>query len=134
MAEAGLDGFRQEVSIDGRHQLVADDRRRWAGPASGRAPINYLSAALGACTTMTVRLYARRHEIPLAHVAVDVAHDKSHAKDCADCDKSVPKVDVFRREIRLEGSLTTEHRALLLEIAGRCPVHRTLATIETQLA
>ena len=85
---------------------------------------------------MTLRLYARRKAIPLAHVACDVTHDRCHTEDCESCDKTTPKVDVFRRRIRLEGELTEAHRTALLAIADRCPVHSTLhghAVIETLL-
>ncbi|MEO1331095.1 MAG: OsmC family protein, partial [Pseudomonadota bacterium] len=81
--------------------------------------------------------YARRKQIPLAHVAVDVLHDKVHAEDCADCESKPRKIDAFRREIQLEGELTEEQQRNLLEIADKCPVHRTLegeARIETRLA
>ncbi len=86
---------------------------------------------------MTIRLYARKKGIPLAHVACDVTHNKSHTEDCEDCETSRPKLDVFRRTIRLQGSLSDAERAALLAIADKCPVHRTLhgqAVIETALA
>ena len=98
-------------------------------------PYGFLSAGLGACTSMTVRSYARRKAWPLTHVSVDVAHDKVHARDAES--ESGLKVDCFRREVRLEGDLTDGQRARLLEIADRCPVHRTLghsARVETVLA
>ncbi|HEX9857907.1 MAG TPA: alpha/beta fold hydrolase, partial [Paracoccaceae bacterium] len=134
VAEAGPDGFRQDVVIGGRHQLVADEPVAMGGSDLGPSPYQFLSAGLGACTAMTIRLYARRKGIPLAHVAVDVTHNKSHTEDCEECDKTEPRVDVFRRTIHLQGDLTPDQRASLLAIAEKCPVHRTLhgqAIIET---
>jgi putative redox protein len=98
-------------------------------------PYGFLAAGLGACTSMTIRMYARRKKWPLTHVRVDVSHDKVHAEDCADCEKGA-KVDVFQREITLEGDLDTDQRKRLLEIADKCPVHRTLeatSRVETTL-
>ncbi|MDE0346036.1 MAG: OsmC family protein, partial [Boseongicola sp.] len=105
------------------------------GTNRGMTPYGFLSAGLGACTSMTVRMYARRKEWPLAHVSVDVTHDKVHAQDAKS--ESGPKVDSFRREIRLEGDLSDEQKARLLEIANKCPVHQTLehvARVETLLS
>lgn len=136
VAEAEASGFRQDITIDGRHQLVADEPESMGGTDMGPSPYQLLSAALGACTTMTLRMYARHKGIALTHVACDVTHNKQHAKDCEDCEKSKLKQDVFRRRIRLEGDLTDDHRASLLAIADKCPVHRTLhaqARIETEL-
>jgi uncharacterized OsmC-like protein len=136
VAEAEASGFRQDITIGGVHQLVADEPTSMGGTDLGPSPYQLLSAALGACTTMTIRLYARRKGIPLDHVTCDVAHNKCHTKDCEECDKTEPKIDVFHREIRLEGDLTVDQRAALLAIADKCPVHRTLhgqAIIETEL-
>ncbi|MDP4034079.1 MAG: alpha/beta fold hydrolase [Pseudorhodobacter sp.] len=137
VAEAEAAGFRQDITIGSVHQLIADEPVSMGGTDLGPSPYQLLSAALGACTTMTIRLYARRKGIPLAHVACDVTHNKSHTEDCDACDKTLPKIDVFRRAIRLEGDLTDDHRTALLAIADKCPVHRTLhgqAIIETELA
>jgi len=137
VAEAGPDGFCQDVMIGGLHRLVADEPAGMGGTDMGPSPYQLLAAGLGACTTMTIRLYARKKGIPLAHVAVDVTHNKCHSADCDDCDKSVPKVDVFTRTLHLTGDLTDDQRAALLAIADKCPVHRTLhgqAIIETRLA
>ena len=98
------------------------------------SPYGFLSAGLGACTSMTIRMYARRKGWPLAHVSVDVSHDKVHAQDAASA--SDAKVDRWTRRITLQGDLTTEQRKRLLEIADKCPVHRTLersSTITTLL-
>lgn len=137
VAEAEAAGFRQDITIGGVHQLVADEPVAMGGTDLGPSPYQLLSAALGACTTITIRLYARRKGIPLTHVACDVTHNKCHTEDCEACDKTQPKIDVFRRKIRLEGDLTDDHRTALLAIADKCPVHRTLhaqALIETELA
>jgi putative redox protein len=126
VAEAEAGGFRQDVTIGGKHQLVVDEPISIGGTDQGPSPYQLLSAALGACTTMTIRMYARRKGIKLSNVACNVTHNKSHPEDCEGCDQSATKVDVFHRHIRLEGDLTTEERASLLAIADKCPVHRTL--------
>ena len=95
------------------------------------------AAQIGACTSITLRMYARRKDLPLAHVAVDVRHEKVHAKDCAECEGREGRIDRFEREVRLEGDLSEAERAKLLEIADKCPVHRTLeasSVVATRLA
>jgi len=137
VAEAEAGGFRQDITIGGKHQLVADEPVAMGGTDQGPSPYQLLSAALGACTTMTIRMYARRKSIKLSFVACDVTHNKSHPEECDGCDKSKVKVDVFHRTIRLEGELSADDRAGLLAIADKCPVHRTLhgqALIVTALA
>src|SRR5262249_14508022 len=93
---------------------------------SGPSPYEYLLAALGACTAMTIRLYADLKKIPLARVSVHLKHDKIHAVDCAECETKEGKIDRIEREIRFEGELTAEQRARMLEIPDKGPVHRTL--------
>ncbi|MCE0504329.1 bifunctional alpha/beta hydrolase/OsmC family protein [Roseivivax sp. GX 12232] len=115
-------GFLQDV-VAGPHHITADEPEAVGGSDQGMTPYNLLCAALGACTAMTLRLYARRKGLPLTHVEVDVCHDKRHAEDAA---SGGAKVDVFHRVLRLEGDLDEETRARLLEIADKCPVHRTL--------
>ena len=137
VAEAEAGGFRQDVVIAGKHQLVADEPVSMGGTDLGPSPYQLLSAGLGACTAMTIRMYARRKNIPLAHVACDVTHDRCHTEDCSDAEGPGPKLDVFTRVIRLEGALTADQRKALLAIADKCPVHRTLhgqAVIHTSLA
>lgn len=119
-------GFRQDISIGERHQLLADEPLAVGGTDTGPSPYEFLAAGLGACTAMTIRLYARRKEIPLTHVAVDVTHGRDHLKDCEDCEKSPSKIDVFTRSVTLQGDMTDDQRAALMRIADRCPVHRTL--------
>jgi len=132
ISEADPRGFLQDVLSGPRHHVLADEPQAYGGTDRGMSPYGFLAAGLGACTSMTIRLYARRKGWPLAHVRIDVTHDKVHAQDAADGGKA----DHFRREITLEGDLADEQRAKLLEIADKCPVHRTLtkgATVETRL-
>jgi uncharacterized OsmC-like protein/alpha/beta superfamily hydrolase len=110
----------------GRHALLADEPLAAGGLDSGPNPYELLAAALGACKTMTMRLYAERKGWPLSRARVAVRHGKVHAADCADCETREGRVDEFRCEIALEGALDAEQRARIFEIAERCPVHRTL--------
>ncbi|MEO7402840.1 MAG: bifunctional alpha/beta hydrolase/OsmC family protein, partial [Burkholderiales bacterium] len=112
--------------VAGRHVLRADEPLSAGGLDSGPGPYDYLAAALGACTAMTLRLYADLKKIPLQRVTVEVRHDKIHASDCADCETKEGKVDRLERVIRVEGAIDDAMRAKLLEIADKCPVHRTL--------
>jgi len=126
VSEADPAGFLQDVKAGPKHHLLADEPAAYGGTDAGPTPYQFLSAGLGACTSMTVRMYARRKGWPLEHVAVDISHDKIHAHDCADCPDKTAKIDVFQRTIRLDGPLDADQRARLLAIADRCPVHRTL--------
>lgn len=119
------DGFRVAVNANG-HPLWADEPEKYGGTNSGPSPYDFLSAALGTCTVMTLNMYARRKQLALENVRVDVRHGRVHAKDCADCVSEEGKIDHFDRLIHLEGDLTAEQRQRLLEIADRCPVHRSL--------
>ncbi len=136
VSESDAKGFLQDI-ISGRgHHTLADEPRSFGGTDRGLTPYELVSAGLGACTSMTIRMYARRKNWPLTHVFVDVAHNKIHASDCESCETVQGKIDRFTRTIRLTGDLDGEQRARLLEIADRCPVHRTLEgeiDIETQL-
>ena len=124
--------------VAGRHRFLADEPESVGGFDAGPSPYDLLSAALGACTSMTLRMYAERRKVPLARVVVEVNHDKVHADDCAECsDGRTGLVDQFRRTIHLEGDLDQSQRDKLLEIADKCPVHRTLeasSSIVTTLA
>lgn len=117
--------FQQEVIV-GDHRLLADEPVKDGGLNSGPGPYDLLLAALGACTSMTVRLYADLKQIPLARTEVRLRHQKIYATDCAECETKEGKIDRIDREIAFEGNLTVEERARLLEIADKCPVHRTL--------
>jgi putative redox protein len=110
----------------GRHVLTADEPRVSGGNDAGPGPYEYLLMALGACTGMTLRMYADLKKLPLERVRVRLSHRRIHAQDCADCLSKDGKVDEITREIVLEGDLTEAQRERLLEIANRCPVHRTL--------
>ena len=120
-------GFAQEIVI-GPHRLTADEPLEAGGADSGPSPYDLLLAALGACTSMTVSAYARRKAWPLERVSVTLRHSKVHAADCAECETREGKLDRIERDIHLDGSLSTEQHARLLQIADMCPVHRTLVS------
>ena len=125
VSEADPTGFLQDVTSGSHIHLRADEPLAYGGTNMGMSPYGFLSASLGACTSMTIRMYARRKDWPLDHVGVDVSHNKVHAQDAAMSTQE--KIDTFTRVITLTGdTLMPEHRARLLEIADRCPVHRTL--------
>jgi putative redox protein len=135
--EVQPDKFRQDVYIGQSHHLLADEPISFGGENTGPSPYQFLAAGLGACTTMTLRMYAKRKNIPMAGVFVDVRHSKIHADDCAHCVETTGKVDQFTRVITLEGALSAEQKADLLRVADKCPVHKTLesqAHIVTKLA
>ena len=112
--------------IAGTHRYLADEPVSVGGNGSGPSPYEYLLAGLGACTSMTIRLYADLKKLPLERVAVRLKHDKIHAADCENCETKEGKIDRIDREITLDGELTAEQRTKLMEIADKCPVHRTL--------
>jgi putative redox protein len=120
-------GLAQEIET-GRHRLVADEPVEAGGTDTGPSPYELLLAALGACTSMTLSMYARRKQWPLERVTVRLRHDKIHAKDCAECETKEGMLDRIEREISLTGPLDGEQRERLLAIANRCPVHRTLVS------
>ncbi len=118
--------FQQEI-LTGPHRLIADEPEKLGGLNSGPGPYDFLLASLGACTSMTIRLYADFKKIPLENVSVRLSHEKKlHAQDCENCDTKVSKVDHIDRAITLEGPLDAEQRKRLMEIADKCPVHQTL--------
>ena len=125
VARTQLGSFRTEVQL-GAHALVADEPRSVGGTDLGPTPYDLLSAALATCTSMTLKMYAEHKKLALTSATVAVEHDKVHAEDCSDCEKADGKIDEFRRSISLEGDLTEAQRQRMLEIADRCPVHRTL--------
>jgi putative redox protein len=120
-----IDGFRTEV-IAGGHALVADEPAAFGGTDAGPSPYDLLSAALAACSSMTLKMYASHKRLGLESATVRVRHGRIHAKDCEDCATKEGHIDHFERELLLAGDLTDDERQRMLEIADRCPVHRTL--------
>jgi putative redox protein len=115
------------VLLDGRHTLVADEPVSAGGADIGPGPYELLVMSLGACTSMTVHLYASRKQWSLEQCVVRLRHTKVYAEDCADCEKPKSMIDRIYREIEFVGALDAEQRSRLLEIADHCPVHRTLS-------
>jgi len=122
------DGFLKQQIIAGRHHLIADEPSAVGGSDAGPDPYSFLLAALGACTAMTLQLYARRKQWPLEKVEVSLKHSRIHAADCEECKSKEGKIERIDRFISLIGPLTDEQRARLLEIAEKCPVHKTLTS------
>jgi putative redox protein len=108
------------------YELLADEPVDVGGDGKGPDPYELLLAALAACTTMTLKLYAKRKGWDLQRVAVDLSHDRIHAKDCKECEETEGKIERIIVRLKVEGDLTDEQRARLSEIAEKCPVHRTL--------
>lgn len=136
VAETREGKFQQLISVGGKHLLTADEPASYGGDDSGPGPYDFLLAGLGACTSMTLRLYAERKGLPLERVQVTLRHGKIHAEDCATCETKEGMVDRIERVIELEGNLDGEARQRLMEIADKCPVHRTLhseISIESRL-
>lgn len=130
------DPYTQNVLTDSHH-LLADEPARYGGKGLGPSPYEFLSIALGTCTSMTLRMYANHKGLPLEKVSVRLRHNKIHAQDCEDCETKSGKIDRIDREITLQGNLTENQRQRLLEIADKCPVHKTLhseVSIKTILA
>jgi uncharacterized OsmC-like protein len=128
-------GFAQDIAVGG-HGLVADEPTAAGGTDTGPGPYDLLLAALGSCTSMTIGLYARRKQWPLEAVRVRLRHSKIHAADCEACETKDARIDQIERDIELTGVLSEDQRARLLEIANKCPVHRTLTSeihIQTRL-
>ncbi|HXG30132.1 MAG TPA: OsmC family protein [Thermodesulfobacteriota bacterium] len=125
VVRTGKIGYRTDILARG-HRLIADEPVSSGGTGMGPDPYDYLVAALGSCTSMTIRMYADRKGWPLESVVVRLRHRKIHAEDCEECETKTGKIDLIEREIDLIGPLDSEQRRRLLEIADRCPVHRTL--------
>jgi putative redox protein len=119
--------LKQEITA-GAHKLVADEPREAGGTGAGPDPYSLLLAALGACTSMTLQMYARRKGWPLEKVEVSLRHSRIHAVDCETCITKDGQITRIERYISLTGPLTEEQRAQLLKIAQRCPVHRTITS------
>lgn len=119
--------FQQSIAV-GPHRLVADEPVAAGGQDSGPGPYDFLLAGLGACTSMTMRLYADRKSLPLDRVTVTLKHSKIHARDCEECETRDGMLDQIDRVIAMDGALDAEQRKRLMEIADKCPVHRTLTS------
>lgn len=135
VSEADPSGFLQDVNAGPTHHTLADEPESYGGSNRGMSPYGFLSAGLGACTSMTIRMYARRKGWPLETVSVDISHNKVHAQDAET--GSGEKIDNWHRRITLTGNLDVDQRQRLLEIADKCPVHRTLeraSDVVTELA
>jgi len=125
VVRGNANGFLQEI-VSGAHQLQADEPVNVGGSDAAPSPYDYLLIALGVCTSMTVGLYTRRKQWPLDKITVSLRHSRIHAEDCKECETKEGMLDRIDTEIELTGPLTTEQRAKLMEIAAKCPVHRTL--------
>ena len=127
VTETGEGKFQQRISV-GRHSLLADEPVAQGGLDSGPGPYDFLLAGIGACTSMTVRLYADHKGLPLQRISVKLTHERIHAADCEDCETREGKIDRIERVLTLTGPLDADQRKRLLEIADKCPVHRTLTS------
>jgi putative redox protein len=125
VTESDAGPYGQLITAGG-HQLAADEPAAVGGADSGPTPYDLLLSGLGACTAITVRMYAQRKGWPLRNVTVRLRHSRIHATDCVDCETKLGQVDHIERELQFDGDLTAEQRTRLLSIAERCPVHRML--------
>jgi putative redox protein len=117
-----------EEIVVGEHRLLADEPREAGGTDAGPGPYELLLAALGTCTCITVRMYAERRQWPLEAVQIRLTHAKVHAEDCVACETEARSVDQIEMELTLIGDLSEDQRRRLLDIAGKCPIHRTLSS------
>jgi uncharacterized OsmC-like protein len=127
VVHGGADSFKQEI-VAGTHRLAADEPVSAGGGDAGPDPYDYLLVSLGVCTSMTVGLYARRKNFPLENITVSLWHSRIYAIDCAECETKEGMLDRIDVEIELTGSLSEAQHAKLMEIAAKCPVHRTLTS------
>lgn len=127
VVRGNANSFRQEV-VSGAHHFSVDEPVSVGGGAAAPDPYDYLMAGLGACTSMTVGFYARKKKFQLENITVSLRHSRIHAKDCEECDTREGLLDRIEMEVELTGILTPEQRASLMEVAAKCPVHRTLAS------
>ena len=127
MVRGSARSFRQEV-VAGKYNLVADEPVSSGGGDAGPDPYDYLLTSLGVCTSMTIGLYARRKQMPLENITVSLSHSRIYAIDCEECETKEGMLDRIDVEVELTGSLSAEQHAKLMEIATKCPVHRTLTS------
>jgi len=120
------------LQLVGNHHLTADEPTSFGGNDFGPSPYELVSAGLSACTVMTIQMYAKRKGWPLENVEVHTSYGKSHAQDCDDCETNSAKIDTFNRDIRFKGDLDEKQIERLLQIADKCPVHKTLHS-DTQI-
>lgn len=132
VAHMGEEGYTTHIKV-GNHTVIADEPASVGGDDFGPSPYEFVSAGLGACTAMTLRMYANRKKWDLRSVNVHLEHSKEHFEDCNTCDDKPQKIDVFKRVIEIEGDLTEEQRNRLIEIADKCPVHKTLHNNEVKI-
>ncbi|MEX0361006.1 MAG: alpha/beta fold hydrolase [Allomuricauda sp.] len=125
------DGFTTQMKV-GRHYMVADEPESFGGNDFGPSPYELVSAGLSACTVMTIQMYSKRKGWPVNNVEVHTSYSKTHAQDCENCEQDSAKIDTFHREIRLSGDLDEKQKARIMQIADKCPVHKTLHS-ETQV-
>ena len=123
----GAKNFQQEVTA-GKHKFVADEPLSAGGGDAGPDPYDYLLTALGVCTSMTIGLYARRNRFPLENITVSLSHSRIYAADCEECETKQGLLDRIDVEVELSGPLTPEQHAKLMQVAAKCPVHRTLTS------
>lgn len=126
-AKLGKEAYTTKIST-GKHDLIADEPEAFGGKDLGPNPYELVSAGLAACTSMTVQMYARRKDWPLETINTNVSYSKEHAEDCEHCETENTKLDTFYRIITLDGDLDDTQIKKLLEIADKCPVHKTLST------
>jgi putative redox protein len=127
VVRGGSDSFKQEIAA-GKHRFIADEPVSAGGDDAGPDPYDYLLASLGVCTSMTVGFYARRHQLPLENITISLWHSRIYAQDCEECETEAGMLDRVDVEIELTGSLSEVQHAKLMEIAAKCPVHRTLTS------
>jgi putative redox protein len=127
VVRGGADNFEQKITA-GKHHLIADEPVSVGGSDAGPDPYDYLLASLGVCTAMTIGFYARRNKLPLENITVSLWHARIHARDCEECETKEGILDRIDVEVELTGPLTAEQHAKLMEIAAKCPVHRTLTS------
>ncbi len=127
VVHGGAENFQQAITA-GRHQFIADEPVNVGGRDAGPDPYDYLLASLGVCTSMTVGFYARRNKWPLENITVSLWHSRIHAQDCEECQTREGMLDRIDVEVEMTGSLSAEQHAKLMEIAAKCPVHRTLTS------